>query len=130
MTITSPTDASSFVFCPTGILVPVTVIASDGESEVSSVIADVNDTPVALTFTPSNNVTAIGTFTAGGVSVYNVNASAVSAGGTGSASQVSVTVQYNASDLAAASRAREDEQGRLDGPDQGDGAGLQRRFRA
>lgn len=96
VTITSPADGSSFVFCPAGNTVPVTVIATDAESEVTSVIADVNGTTVALTYTPSNNVTATGTFTASGVGVYNVNASADSAGGTGYASQVSVTVQYNA----------------------------------
>jgi hypothetical protein len=95
VSITAPIDGTSLVFCAAGVAVPVTVTAIDAESVVTSVAADVNGSPLVLSFAAGHNVTATGSFTASGVGVYSVNASATSAGGTGNASQVSVTVQYN-----------------------------------
>ena len=83
------------MFCTAGVAVPIEVSASDAESEVTSVAADVNGTNVPLSYTAGNNVIATGSYTAGGIGVYTVNASATSAGGTGTASEVSFLVKYN-----------------------------------
>lgn len=93
--IVAPADGDSYTFCSAGVTVPIEVSASDAESVVTSVLAEVNGTNVALSYAAGNNVTATGSYAAGGVGVYTVNASATSAGGTGSASEVSFTVKYN-----------------------------------
>jgi hypothetical protein len=94
VSIVTPVNGTTLVFCPEGVNVPVEVSASDAESIVTSVAADVNGNGIVLTYAPGNNVTATGAFTASAVGVYDVNASATSEGGTGYASQVSVSVLY------------------------------------
>ena len=93
--ITSPVDKQAFTFCLAGTKVPMTVSAVDAESLVTAVEGSVNGSAFPLNlFTPAHVVLATGEFTASGVGAYTLGARATSAGGTGTAPAVGVSVNY------------------------------------
>ena len=93
--ITSPTDGQAFTFCSGGTVIPVTVSATDPESNVTAVGANASNVPFAMSFPgPSNNVVATGNFTAPGIGSYSLQAWAQSAGGTGQSGVVNIAVNY------------------------------------
>jgi hypothetical protein len=105
--ITSPVDKQAFTFCLAGTKLPVTISAVDAESVVTAVGGSVNGTPFSVNpFTPANVVLATGEVTASGVGAYKLGAWATSAGGTGTASEVGVTVNYTMSWLPPLSMGR------------------------
>jgi hypothetical protein len=93
--ITSPTDKQGFTFCSAGTKVPVTISAVDAESVVTAVGGTVNGTSFAVQpFTPANAVSTSGEFVAPAVGAYTLGAWATSAGGTGTAPEVGISVNY------------------------------------
>jgi len=93
--ITSPIDGQAFTFCSAGTKVPVTILAVDAESVVTAIGGTVNGTafPVAP-FTPAHAVSASGEIVLSSVGAYTLGAWATSAGGTGTAPAVGISVNY------------------------------------
>ena len=105
--ITSPTDKQAFDFCSAGTKVPVTISAVDPESVVTAIGGTVNGTPFTVQpFTPANVVLASGEIVAPVVGVYTLGAWATSAGGTGTAPTVEISVNYKMSWLPPLSLGR------------------------
>ena len=99
--ITSPVEGQAFTFCLAGTKVPVTISAVDAESFVTAVGGSVDGTPFLVNpFTSANVVLATGEFTAAGVGAYTLGAWATSAGGTGTAPEVGISVNYSMSWLS------------------------------
>jgi hypothetical protein len=95
VTITSPVNAQAFAFCSAGNAIPVAIDAVDPESFVTAVNATVNGSAVALSsFTPANNVSVSGTYSATDIGSYTVSATATSAGGTSAPKTATFTVNY------------------------------------
>jgi hypothetical protein len=96
--ITSPVEGQAFTFCLAGTKVPVTISAVDAQSMVAAVGGWVNGKPFSVNpFNPANVVLATGEFTAAGVGAYTLGAWATSPGGTGTAPEVGVSVNYTMS---------------------------------
>jgi hypothetical protein len=89
-------DKSIITLCSGGTPVDIAFEATDAESLISSVSADVNGNAVTLSTSGlnANSVDATGTYTAGAIGSYTVNAHATSEGGEGHAS-ATFSVNYN-----------------------------------
>lgn len=98
VTITSPTSNQAFAFCQAGTAVPIAFDATDAESVITGMAADVNGDGVSLTTSGigTNSASATGTYNATSIGSYTLTASAQSAGGIGDATSV-FTVNYNLS---------------------------------
>jgi hypothetical protein len=95
LTITSPASASTFDFCSAGNTINIGIDASDAESFVTAVNADVNGTAVTFSsFTPSNNVSVTGTYAATDLGSYTISATATSTGGTSAPVTSTFSVNY------------------------------------
>jgi len=105
--ITSPANGDRFTFCTGGTNVPVTIAAVDAESFVTAVGGTVNGTAFSVQpFTPAHVVVTTGTAQASAVGEYTLGAWATSAGGTGNAPGVSISVNYAMSWLPPLSAGR------------------------
>ncbi len=105
--LTSPVEGQAFTYCLAGTKVPVTISAVDAESLVTAVGGSVNGIAFLVNpFIPANVVLATGEFTASGIGAYTVGAWATSAGGTGTAPEVGVSVNYTMSWLPPLSMGR------------------------
>ena len=93
--ITSPSEGDKFTFCSAGTKVPVTISAVDAESVVTAIGGTVNGTAFTVApFTPANAVSASGEIVLSAVGSYTLGAWATSAGGTGTAPAVGISVNY------------------------------------
>lgn len=96
VTITSPTDGATIMFCTGGTTIPVTISATDIESLVTAIGATANGIPFPVApFVSAHAVTANGSFTGTDIGNYALQAWATNAVGlTGHSPTVNVSVKY------------------------------------